>query len=111
MRHVEDRLASVEALLQTLVPQLAKKNPGQQQSEESLYMDCQMKSAEGTIASSLSQRLFAGNASSSTKDSPGGHSLSPELVDDKIDGMGSVAFADEYVSGHFGKYENGQRVQ
>ena len=100
---MEDRLASVEALLERLVPQLAMKKPGLQQLDDAQHVDCPMGALEDTIASSLSQRLFAGKASSSTQDSPDGHSTSAEIVDDKIDGMGSVAFADEYVSGHFGK--------
>ncbi|KEF58356.1 uncharacterized protein A1O9_06282 [Exophiala aquamarina CBS 119918] len=99
VRRVEDRLASVEALLETLVPQLAVKRPGSQHVDDSQYLDCHVESGEDTIASSLSQRLFAGKASSSN---PDGHSTNAKAVDDKIDGMGSVAFADEYVSGHFG---------
>lgn len=97
----------MEALLERLVPQLPTKKPGSQQLDDSQYIDCHEESVEDTIASS-SQRLFAGKASSGTRDSLDSHSTGAEVVDDKIDGMGSVAFADEYVFGHFGKCQDVQ---
>lgn len=91
-------------MLERLVPELAMRK---QQLDDSQYIDDRMESVEETIASSLSQRLVAGHASSTTTGTPDAYPRSAVIVNDKIDGMGSVAFGDEYVSGHFGKYWEG----